>query len=121
MADQAQMTASSLSWSAEGIAALRLCLHDGDDILDKGRLDPADLQPDQALNERLHDIIVSRQGNPWVERFVLQTHAILWHDYGGTAGRTTTTTALSKRSSGFRIITGVRRTRSVMKATAPQT
>lgn len=76
--------------SSDGIAALRLCLDDGDDMLAKGRLDPADLQPYQAMNERLHDIIISRSGNPWVERFVLQTHAIpfvsdrviLWHDYG---------------------------------------
>ena len=75
---------------AESLNLLRACLNEGDNILDKGRLDPADLHPYQAMNERLHDVIISRSGNPWVERFVAQTHAIpfvsdrviLWHDYG---------------------------------------
>ncbi|WP_203236231.1 GntR family transcriptional regulator [Methylobacterium crusticola] len=71
-------------------AALRGCLADGDRILAGGRLDPAELQPYQAMNESFHDAIISLSGNPWVERFVRQTHAIpfvsdrviLWHDYG---------------------------------------
>lgn len=75
---------------AARIEELRACLDEGDAILAKGRLDPRDLQPYQAMNERLHDIIISQSGNPWVRRFVAQTHAIpfvsdrviLWHDYG---------------------------------------
>ena len=59
-------------------------------ILSGGALAPGDLQPYQAMNERFHDAIISLSGNPWVERFVRQTHAIpfvsgrviLWHDYG---------------------------------------
>lgn len=75
---------------ADSVDLLRACLDTGDEILAKGRLDPVDLQPYQAMNERFHDAIISRSGNPWVERFVSQTHAIpfvsdrviLWHDYG---------------------------------------
>ena len=74
----------------DSLNLLRTCLAEGDDILSAGRLAPADLQPYQAMNERFHDIIISRSGNPWVERFVAQTHTIpfvsdrviLWHDYG---------------------------------------
>lgn len=75
---------------SDSLNLLTACLDEGDRILGKGRLDPDDLQPYQAMNERFHEIIISRSGNPWVERFVLQTHAIpfvsdrviLWHDYG---------------------------------------
>ncbi|UHC19983.1 GntR family transcriptional regulator (plasmid) [Methylobacterium currus] len=71
-------------------ATLRACLAEGDRILSSGALAAGDLQPYQAMNERFHDAIIQLSGNPWVERFVRQTHAIpfvsgrviLWHDYG---------------------------------------
>lgn len=82
--------AASRGLTAEAEADLRDCLRIGDDILRGGRLDPADLQPYQAMNERFHDVIIGLSGNRWAERFVAQTHAIpfvsdrviLWHDYG---------------------------------------
>ncbi|SEP50214.1 GntR family transcriptional regulator, vanillate catabolism transcriptional regulator [Methylobacterium sp. ap11] len=69
---------------------LRACLEEGDRILAGSALTPGDLQPYQAMNERFHDAIISLSRNPWVERFVRQTHSIpfvsgrviLWHDYG---------------------------------------
>ncbi|GGF42927.1 transcriptional regulator [Aliidongia dinghuensis] len=68
---------------------LESCVAEGDRILASGRLDPADLQPYQAMNVAFHDTIIALSGNPWIDRFVERTHAIplvsdriiLWHDY----------------------------------------
>lgn len=76
--------------SPGSVEILRACLDEGDRILEDGELRPPDLQPYQAMNERFHDTIISQSGNPWVKRFVAQTHmipfvsdrVILWHDYG---------------------------------------
>lgn len=68
---------------------LRGCLAVGDGILAHGTLRPADFQPYQAMNVTFHDTIIALSANPWVLRFVEQTHAIplvsdrliLWHDH----------------------------------------
>ena len=74
---------------AETAARLEACLAEGDAILARGRLVPEDFQPYQAMNVAFHDTIIALSGNPWVGRFVEQTHAIplvsdriiLWHDH----------------------------------------
>lgn len=70
-------------------ARLEACLAEGDAILAKGTLQPEDFRPYQTMNVTFHDTIISLSTNPWVERFVEQTHAIplvsdrviLWHDH----------------------------------------
>lgn len=70
-------------------ARLEARLGQGDAVLARGHLDPADFERYQAMNVDFHDTIIELSGNRWVERFVTQTHAIplvsdriiLWHDY----------------------------------------
>jgi GntR family transcriptional regulator of vanillate catabolism len=73
----------------KAIDALRHCLAKGDQILAGGVLPPEELQPYQIMNVTFHETILASSMNPWVGRFVQQTHAIpfvsdriiLWHDY----------------------------------------
>jgi len=71
------------------LTTLRRCLVEGDRILGKGRLDPADHLPYQQINVDLHTTILTASGNPWVSRFAEQAHNIpfasdrivLWDDH----------------------------------------
>ena len=75
--------------SAAQTATLKRCLVEGDAILGKGTLDPADHLPYQQINVDLHTTILGASGNPWVERFAEQAHKIpfasdrivLWDDH----------------------------------------
>lgn len=71
------------------IENLRRCLREGDQLLSKGRLDPADHEPYQKVNVDLHNTLIDAARNPWLGRFAEQAHNIpyasdrivLWEDY----------------------------------------
>jgi len=75
--------------STDRIAILRRCLHEGDQILGKGRLDPEDHEPYQKVNVNLHNTLIDAACNPWLGRFAEQAHNIpyasdrivLWEDH----------------------------------------
>ena len=55
---------------------LRRCLTEGDRILAKGWLDPADHEPYQKINVELHNTLIAASANPWLGRFAEQAHHI---------------------------------------------
>lgn len=71
------------------IRSLRSLLSIGDQILDKGYLDPLDHVPYQRMNVEIHDTLLEASGNPWVTRFAVQAQTIpfasdrivLWDDH----------------------------------------
>ncbi|SED70666.1 GntR family transcriptional regulator, vanillate catabolism transcriptional regulator [Rhizobiales bacterium GAS191] len=69
---------------------LRACIEEGDRILAKGVLDPADLSPYRRMNVDFHESIIRSSGNPFVGDFIRQCHNVplasdrvfVWEDYG---------------------------------------
>jgi len=72
------------------LAVLAGCVAEGDAILSKGRLDPADLAPYRQMNVTFHETIINQSGNPFIPDFVRQCHNVplasdrvfVWEDYG---------------------------------------
>lgn len=55
---------------------LQHCVTEGDAILAKGWLDPADLAPYRRLNVEFHETIITASANPWVGDFVTRAHNV---------------------------------------------
>jgi len=72
------------------LARLKACLAEGDGILAKGALDPADLAPYRAMNVEFHETLIQQAGNPFLGDFIRQCHNVplasdrvfVWQDYG---------------------------------------
>jgi GntR family transcriptional regulator, vanillate catabolism transcriptional regulator len=75
--------------SADSERELRMYLVQGDEILAKGVLHPADHEPYRRINVALHETLTKLAANPWLERFIRDSHnipfasdrIILWHDH----------------------------------------
>ncbi|WP_342640016.1 GntR family transcriptional regulator [Rhodoligotrophos ferricapiens] len=75
--------------SDEQVAELRRCLMQGDEILAKGHLDPADLPVYRDLNGRLHSAIIAGSGSAVTAHHVrqicqipfLSDRVILWESF----------------------------------------
>jgi GntR family transcriptional regulator, vanillate catabolism transcriptional regulator len=74
----------------EVIERLQDCVEEGDRILAKGVLDPADLAPYRRMNVDFHESIIQASGNPFLGDFIRQCHNVplasdrvfVWEDYG---------------------------------------
>ncbi len=78
-----------LGLSKDGLATLEQCLRDGDRILARGTLDPADLPAYRDMNNAFHGTIVEGSQSPTTAAYVAQIsripflsdRIILWHDF----------------------------------------
>jgi GntR family transcriptional regulator of vanillate catabolism len=55
---------------------LHHCVVEGDAILAKGHLDPADLAPYRRLNVEFHETIIAASANLWIVDFVNRAHNV---------------------------------------------
>ena len=75
--------------SEEALATLSHCVEEGDRILAKGVLVPADLEPYRRMNVDFHETIIRSANNPFLDDFVRQCHNVplasdrvfVWEDY----------------------------------------
>jgi len=73
----------------EVIDRLKACVAEGDRILSKGVLDPADLAPYRRMNVDFHETIIQTSANPFISDFVRQCHNVpmasdrvfIWEDF----------------------------------------